>query len=129
MPDRDGRLDDVVLGYRRPEGYFGRPAAAGKTRAAAPTASPAAALEIEGTEYRLETNNGGNHLHGGNEAVPPNRMWEGRVETNRVVMSLLSEDGDQGYPGTLAVEAVFDFDDDKFTGDHLPRTHRPHDGR
>lgn len=34
------------------------------------------------------------------------------METNRVVMSLLSEDGDQGYPGTLAVEAVFDFDDD-----------------
>ena len=34
------------------------------------------------------------------------------METNRVVMSLLSEDGDQGYPGELCVEAVFDVDDD-----------------
>ncbi len=34
------------------------------------------------------------------------------METNRVVMTLLSEDGDQGYPGELTVEAVFDFDDD-----------------
>ena len=34
------------------------------------------------------------------------------METNRVVMTLLSEDGDQGYPGELCVEAIFDFDED-----------------
>ena len=111
VPDRDGRLDDVVLGYRRPEGYFGDPAAAGKSVGRCANRIAGGRMEIEGTEYRLETNNGGNHLHGGTKGFA-NRMWEGRVETNRVVMSLLSEDGDQGYPGTLAVEAVFDFDDD-----------------
>ena len=56
-------------------------------------------------------NNGPNHLHGGTKNFA-NRIWESRVETNRVVMSLLSEDGDQSYPGELSVEAVFDFDDD-----------------
>ena len=55
--------------------------------------------------------NGVNHLHGGTKNFA-NRIWESRVETNRVVMSLVSEDGDQGYPGELCVEAVFDFDDD-----------------
>ena len=58
-----------------------------------------------------EVNNGVNHLHGGTKNFA-NRIWESRVETNRVVMSLVSEDGDQGYPGELCVEAVFDFDDD-----------------
>ena len=48
----------------------------------------------------------------GAEVKIANRLWESRVETNRVVMSLLSEDGDQNYPGELNVEAVFDFDDD-----------------
>ena len=68
-------------------------------------------MTIEGKEYSLEVNNGPNHLHGGTKNFA-NRLWESRVETNRVVMSLLSEDGDQNYPGELNVEAVFDFDDD-----------------
>ena len=77
MPDREGRMADVVLGYKYPEGYFFDGAASGKSvgRCA-------------------------------------NRIWESRVETNRVVMSLLSEDGDQNYPGELNVEAAFDFDDE-----------------
>ncbi len=70
-------------------------------------------MEIEGTEYRLETNNGGNHLHGGTKGLPPTAAC-GRDAWRRTAWSCRSspEDGDQGYPGTLAVEAVFDFDDD-----------------
>ena len=68
-------------------------------------------MTVEGKEYALEVNNGVNHLHGGTKNFA-NRVWESRVETNRVVMTLLSEDGDQGYPGELCVEAIFDFDDD-----------------
>ena len=68
-------------------------------------------MTVDGKEYRLEVNNGVNHLHGGTKTFA-NRVWESRVETNRVVMPLTSEDGDQGYPGELYVEAVFDFDDD-----------------
>ena len=68
-------------------------------------------MTVEGKDYVLEVNNGANHLHGGTKNFA-NRIWESRVETNRVVMSLISEDGDQGYPGELCVEAAFDFDDD-----------------
>lgn len=66
---------------------------------------------IDGEEYRLEVNNGPNHLHGGSKGFA-NRYWEGRVETNRVVFSYISEDMEQGYPGELVVEAVYDFDDE-----------------
>lgn len=111
VPDRQGRIDDVVLGYKRFEDYIGDPAAMGKSAGRCAGRIAYGRMQIEGTEYRLDANSGGNHLHGGSKGFA-DRNWEGRVETNRVVMSLTSDDGDQGYPGTLAVEAVFDFDED-----------------
>jgi aldose 1-epimerase len=68
-------------------------------------------MTIDGVEYRLEVNNGPNHLHGGSKGFA-NRYWEGRVETNRVVFSYVAEDMEQGYPGELVVEAIYDFDDE-----------------
>jgi len=111
MPDREGRMADVVLGYKHPEGYFHDGAAAGKSVGRCANRIACGRMTVGGKEYSLEINNGTNHLHGGTNNFA-NRVWESRVETNRVVMSLLSEDGDQGYPGELNVEAVFDFDDE-----------------
>ena len=111
MPDREGRMADVVLGYARPESYFHDGPAAGKSVGRCANRIALGRMTIDGKAYQLEINNGQNHLHGGTKNFA-NRVWESRVETNRVVMTLLSEDGDQGYPGELTVEAVFDFDDD-----------------
>lgn len=111
MPDREGRMADVVLGYKHPEGYFYDGAASGKSVGRCANRIAFGRMTIDGQEYSLEVNNGVNHLHGGTKNFA-NRVWESRVETNRVVMSLTSEDGDQGYPGEVQVEAVFDFDDD-----------------
>lgn len=111
VPDREGRLADVALGYRDPLSYLGDPPSVGKTVGRVANRIAGGRMEIEGTEYRLEVNLPPNHLHGGSRGFA-NRLWESRVETDRVVMNLLSPDGDQGYPGELEVEAVFDFDDD-----------------
>lgn len=111
MPDREGCMADVVLGYKHPEGYFFDGAASGKSVGRCANRIAFGRMTIEGKEYSLEVNNGRNHLHGGTKGFA-NRLWESRVETNRVVMSLLSEDGDQNYPGELNVEVVFDFNDD-----------------
>lgn len=124
MPDREGRMADVVLGYKHPEGYFYDGAAAGKSVGRCANRIAGGRMTIDGVAYALEINNGRNHLHGGTKNFA-NRVWESRVETNRVVMSLLSEDGDQGYPGELNVEAVFDFDDDNAVEiTYLARTDR-----
>lgn len=111
MPDREGRMADVVLGYKHPEGYFFDGAASGKSVGRVANRIAYGRMTVDGKEYSLEVNNGQNHLHGGMKGFA-NRIWESRVETNRVVMTLISEDGDQGYPGELCVEAIFDFDDD-----------------
>ncbi len=111
VPDRDGRMADVVLGYKNFDGYFGDPACSGKTIGRVANRIADGRLTVEGREYRLEINNGANHNHGGSKGFG-NRLWESRVETNRVVMSLCSADGDQNYPGEVNVEVVYDFDDD-----------------
>jgi aldose 1-epimerase len=66
---------------------------------------------VDGVEYTLEINNGPNHLHGGSKGFA-NQLWESRVETNRVVFSRTSPDGEQNYPGELYVEAGYYFSDD-----------------
>ncbi len=111
VPDRDGKIEDVALGYKYPEGYYYDGPAMGKSVGRVANRIANGRMIIEEVEYRLEINNGRNHLHGGRDNFA-NRVWESRVEGNRIVMSLLSEDGDQGYPGELSVEAIFDFDDE-----------------
>ena len=109
--DRNGKVDDVVLGYRDAMSYFGDGAACGKCVGRVANRIADGKMTVEGKEYTLERNNGVNHLHGGSKGFA-NRLWESRVETNRVVFSLLSEDGDQGYPHEVVVEAIYDFDDE-----------------
>ncbi|MEG2614483.1 MAG: aldose epimerase family protein [Alistipes sp.] len=125
MPDRTGHMDDVVLGYRHFESYFGDAASCGKCLGRCAGRTAYGQLPIAGEEHRLEINHGAHHLNGGTKGFA-NRLWEGRVETNRVVMSLTSEEGDQGYPGVVNVEVIFDFDDDNTLEiTYLSRTDRP----
>lgn len=111
VPDRDSRLDDVVLGYGRFEDYLSDPASMGKCVGRYAGRIPGGAFTIGGEQYRLPLNGGRDHVDGGPQGFG-NRVWESRVEVNRVVFSLYSPDGDQGYPGGLSVEAVYDWDDD-----------------
>ena len=110
-PDRDGKIDDIVLGYKEPMSYFGDGAASGKSVGRVANRIAKGKMTIEGVEYNLEINNGTNHLHGGSKGFA-NQLWESRVETNRVVFSRTSEDGEQNYPGELYVEAGYYFSDD-----------------
>mgnify|MGYP003307278538 CR=1 FL=1 len=110
-PDRNGKIDDIVLGYKEPMSYFGDGAASGKSVGRVAGRIARGHMVVDGIEYRLEVNNGPNHLHGGTKGFA-NRYWEGRVETNRVVFSYVAEDMEQGYPGELVVEAIYDFDDE-----------------
>jgi len=110
-PDKDGKMDDIVLGYKDAMSYFGDGAASGKSVGRVANRIAKGKMTIEGVEYNLEINNGPNHLHGGTKGFA-NQLWESRVETNRVVFSRTSPDGEQNYPGELYVEAGYYFSDD-----------------
>lgn len=111
VPDRDGNLADVALGYEKWESYVNDGPAMGKSVGRYANRIAKGAFTLNGTEYRLAVNNGPNHLHGGPTGFQ-NRLWEGRVEGDRVVFGYKSENGEEGYPGELYVEACYDWDNE-----------------
>ena len=111
VPDRDGNLADVALGYKEWQSYVDDPAAMGKSVGRYANRIAGGRFELNGVEYLLARNNGPNHLHGGVDGFA-RRVWESSVEGDFVVFTLTSEDGDQGYPGELTVQAEYYWSDD-----------------
>ncbi len=69
-------------------------------------------FELAGQVYTLATNNGGNCLHGGNVGYD-SRLWSVEsVGDDHVVLSLISEDGEEGFPGTVELRATYVLEDD-----------------
>ncbi|WP_298064142.1 aldose epimerase family protein [uncultured Rikenella sp.] len=111
VPDRWGKMADVVLGYGKWQSYIADGPAMGKSVGRYANRIAKGTFDLDGHTYRLAVNNGPNHLHGGPTGFA-NRLWEGRVEGDRVVFGYRSADGEEGYPGALYVEACYDWDDD-----------------
>ncbi len=112
VPDREGRMADVVLGFDDLAGYqsaanpyFGACCGRYANRIAQ------GRFSLDGQEYALATNNGPNALHGGLVGFDK-QVWEAEIAGESVVMALVSPDGDEGYPGTLAVEVSYHLDDE-----------------
>lgn len=110
VPDKNGKIEDVVLGFDSLSGYlqghpffgaivgrYGNRIAKGK-------------FTLDGQEYTLATNNGPNHLHGGIEGFDK-KVWKAEeVKTDSAAglrLTYQSQDMEEGYPGTLDVEVVY----------------------
>ena len=108
VPDANGELADVVLGYNKPESYFADGPCAGKVPGRFANRIAKGKFTLDGKEYTLAINNGPNALHGGPTGFQ-NRVWESRVlpEGNGVVFTYKSKDGEEGYPGNLTAEAEY----------------------
>ncbi len=111
VPDRAGKLADVALGYDDFKSYFGDGPFMGKSVGRFANRMGGARFTLDGAEYKLVPNERQNQLHGGLGTLA-NKVWEARVELNRVVFSISSPDGDQGYPGNLIAEAAYHWSED-----------------
>ncbi|MBR0110036.1 MAG: galactose mutarotase [Bacteroidales bacterium] len=108
VPDKNGKLDDVVIGYDKLEDYLGDGPCAGKCPGRYANRIAEGSLEIDGKIYSLPINNGPNHLHGGPEGFQ-NKIWESRKDGDAVEFMYFSEDGEMGYPGNLKVVARYEW--------------------
>lgn len=108
VPDRDGKLADVVLGYSTPASYFGDGPCAGKIPGRYANRIASGHFSLDGKEYTLPVNNGPNHLHGGPEGFQ-NQVWESRIEGDGVEFMYFSQDGEMGYPGNLKAVARYEW--------------------
>ncbi len=111
VPDRDGKLGDVVLGYPDPLSYFGDGPCFGKCPGRFANRIAKGHFTLDGKEYTLPVNNGPNHLHGGPKGFQ-NQVWDSLVEGETVVFRYVARDGEMGYPGTLRAEARYDWSEE-----------------
>ncbi len=111
VPDRDGKLDDVVLGYPEALSYFADGPCSGKIPGRYANRIANGKFTLDGKEYSLPVNNGPNHLHGGPDGFQ-NQVWDSRSGGDAVEFLYFSEDGEAGYPGNLKAVAHYSFGED-----------------
>jgi aldose 1-epimerase len=110
VPDRAGKLDDVVFGfdsaapYLTDSPYFGAVVGRFANRIAK------GKFTLDGQTYTLATNNNENHLHGGKVGFDK-RVWKGEQVTTKdgpgVKFTLVSADGEEGYPGEVTASVTY----------------------
>lgn len=110
VPDKNGNLADVVLGYVNPADYIYDGPCAGKVPGRYANRIAKGKFTVNGKEYNLAINNGPNALHGGPEGYQ-NQIWNSKIDGNSVVLTHFSPDGDEGYPGNLIVSAKYTWTD------------------
>lgn len=113
VPDKDGKLGDVVVGYgtgddfvNKQEQYFGGTIGRYGNRIGA------GQFILDSVEYQLPINDGLNHLHGGSEGFH-RKIWNvDEVTDNALTFSYLSPDMQEGYPGNVKVKVTFELTED-----------------
>jgi len=111
VADRNGKFEDVVLGYDNLDGYATGKAYIGATVGRYANRIAHATFTLDGTTYTLAKNDGDNHLHGGFNK----RVWTAKDVSSSAAQALeltyLSRDGEEGFPGNLPVKVVYTLTD------------------
>jgi aldose 1-epimerase len=109
VPDKDGTKKDVLLGFPDLEGYLTDTCYIGATVGRFANRIENARFVIDGEEYHITPNAAPNCLHGGTEGLSF-RVWDSHVEDDGVTFSIVSPDGDQGFPGELKASVRYRWD-------------------
>jgi len=129
VPDRDGKMADVTLGYTDMRGYLAAPNYFGATVGRYANRIKAGRFTLDGKSYSLALNNKTNALHGGVQGFDK-RLWK-VVEvtggaTSHVTLAYTAADGEEGYPGELKVTATYSLNDaNELTVDYRATTNKP----
>jgi len=114
VPDRNGVLGDVALGFDCIEGYLADHGCMGDTVGRYGNRIAEGRFTLDGVTYQLACNNGKNHLHGGDVGFSQ-KMWAitpvEEAHCDSLKMHYVSADGEENYPGTLDVTVTYAWDD------------------
>ena len=115
LPDNQGKLDDVVLGFDRLEDYLAAKLYFGAIVGRVANRIANAKFTLDGKQYNLAANSNSNHIHGGNKGFDK-VVWKAEpINSSRgqaLKLTYLSSDGEEGYPGNLAVTAIYTLTND-----------------
>lgn len=101
VPDKNGNLGNVCMGYDSLDQYINGSASMGATIGPYANRIAYAEFELDGKIYKLDNNNGQHSIHGGSASFR-SRVWDvEKAGNNELILSILSEDGAGGFPGNL----------------------------
>jgi len=128
-PDRQGRLEDVVLGFDTLDGYLKDHPYFGVIIGRYGNRIGRARFVLDGVEYKLPANDGPNTLHGGKKGFDK-VLWKARDVSDgqapRLELSYLSRDGEEGFPGNLTATVVYSLTDaNELRIDYFATTDKP----
>lgn len=112
VPDRDGNMKDVVLGFDNVDDYVNVNNNFGATIGRYGNRIANGKITVEGVEYQLPQNNFGHTLHGGPEGFDKQVFTAEQINNQTVVFTYLSKDGEANFPGNLDVKVTMTLTDD-----------------
>ncbi len=107
VPDSQGRMDDVVLGYDTLDAYLDDPFYLGATIGRYANRIAQGRFHLYGTDYQLTQNEKPHHLHGGEKGFHRQFWFVNYYRENEIEMHTSSFDGDDGYPGRISVTMIY----------------------
>lgn len=112
VPDREGRVEDVVLGFDSAAGYLKNGSFFGATIGPSANRIGGASFEIDGAVYRVDVNDGPNNLHSHMEMGYHKQLWEARTGENSVTFTVKDTDGNMGFPGNKVLRLTYTLDEE-----------------
>lgn len=112
VPDQNGNLEDVVLGFDTLDGYYGNGSFFGATIGPNANRIAGASFEIEGKQYHLDVNDGENNLHSHKEEGYHKRVWDVTEGTDSITLTLEGKDGEMGFPGNKSITVIYSLSED-----------------
>ena len=112
VPGKDGKVEDVVLGFDDVAGYEINPSFFGSVIAPSANRIGGASFELNGETYTLKKNNGENNLHSDEELGAHKRVWDVTENEDSVTFTLKNTDGELGFPGNKEFKVTYSLDDE-----------------
>jgi aldose 1-epimerase len=114
LPDRNGNVEEITAGFDNLQSYVDGHPYFGVIAGRVANRINKGEFEIDGVSYHLPINNGPNHLHGGPEGFHT-KLWDYQLKEEQgsaiLVLSYMSPDMEQGYPGNLAATVTYTVSD------------------
>lgn len=122
VPGRDGQIVDVLLGFDSLKDYQAQDKYIGALIGRYANRVGGAAFDLNGVRYTLAANDGPNHLHGGTVGFDK-QVWTAEAAGDDfLTLSLVSPDGQEGYPGTLTVQVAYRLENGGLTIDYRAKS-------
>lgn len=112
VPDKDGQMRDVVLGFDSIQDYISKPSDFGASIGRYANRINQGKFTLDGVEYQLPRNNYGHCLHGGPQGFQYQVYDAVQVNPQELELTYLAEDGEEGFPGNTTCKVIMKLTDD-----------------